>query len=176
MSKWMHTINADFNADLARGRIGELSLLHATNGTLLPTDGKEGDFIVKGTRTKIELKSDNYDMDLTLNFFFEKFRSGNRPGGPWQSLEHGCKYFLYCFTKNAVVFCFETKALVERLELLHDSKNLTLTSVGNRGYTTRGLKVNRDLVADLMIELKDIGVSYDSAKYAEFRDFNRASP
>jgi hypothetical protein len=174
--KWKKTINANFQTDLARGRIGELAFLHATNGTLNPTDGKSGDYVISGTRTKVELKSDYYNADNTENFFFEIYRSGNRPGGAHQALEHGCKYFLYCYVPNAAVFCFETKALVERLELLHDSKNITLTSVGNGSYTTRGMKVNRDLVTDLMIELSDIGVNYDSKKYEWYRDFNKSTP
>jgi len=172
--KWRKTINADFKTDLARGRIGELAFLHATAGSVTPTDGREGDFVVTGTKIKLELKTDMYDMDKTENFFFEVYRSGNRPGGAFQALEHGCKYFLYCFSPNAVVYAFDTKALAERLELLHDSRNLTLTSVGNKGYTTRGLKVHRDLVTDLMLELSDIGVKYDSEQYKWFRDFNRA--
>ena len=174
--KWMKTKNANFKTDLARGRIGELAFLHATNGTTTPTDGREGDFVITGTRTKLEVKSDYYDMDKTENFFFEVYRSGFKPGGVYQALEHGCKYFIYCFVPNGVAYCFETKKLAERLDLLHDSKNLTLTSVGNGSYTTRGLKVNRDLVTDLMIELNDIGVKYDSAKYEWYRDFNHAAP
>jgi hypothetical protein len=174
--KWMKTINASFQADLARGRIGELSFLHATNGTLTPTDGKSGDYIISGTRTKVELKSDYYDMDKTKNFFFEVYRSGNKPGGCYQSLEHGCRYFLYAFVPNGVVYAFETRALCERLDLLHDSVNLKLTSVGNGSYVTRGLKVDRDLVTDLFLDLDKIGISYDANKYAEYRDYNKATP
>jgi hypothetical protein len=173
--KWMKTKNANFKADLARGRIGELAFLHATSGSITPTDGREGDFIIAGTKTKLELKSDYYDMDKTENFFFEVYRSGTRPGGAFQALEHGCKYFLYCFVPNGIIFAFDTKALAARLELLHDSRNLTLTSVGNKGYTTRGLKVHRDLVTDLMLELRDIGVKYDSEQYKFYRDYNKAT-
>jgi hypothetical protein len=174
--KWKKTVNANFQTDLARGRIGELAFLHATKGSVTPTDGREGDFLVKGTKTKLELKSDYYDMDKTDNFFFEVYRSGTRPGGSYQAREHGCKYFLYCFVPNGIVYCFDTKALCERLDLLHDSRNLTLTSVGNGSYTTRGLKIHRDLVTDLFIELEDIGVKYDSKEYRWYRDFNHAAP
>lgn len=166
----------NFQTDLARGRIGELGFLHATGGTVTPTDGREGDFIITGTNIKLEVKTDNYDLDRTPNCFLEKYRSGNRLGGPWQSAEHGCKYFLYCFASHGVIFTFETKKLIERLDLLHDSKNLTLTDVQNPGYVTRGLKVNRDLITDLMLDLKDIGVTFDSKKYLEFIRYNKAMP
>jgi hypothetical protein len=174
-SKWKKPI-PNFQADLARGRIGELAFLHATKGTVEPTDGRTGDFIIKGTKTKIEVKSDYYDPNKTPNLFLEKYRSGNKPGGCFQALEHGCKYFLYCFVQTGTIYAFKTKELCERLDLLHDSKNLTLTSVENPNYTTRGLKVHRDLVTDLMIDLSEIGIKYDSSQYRWYIEFNKATP
>lgn len=164
----------NFHKDLSVGRIGELALIHACNGTLEPTDGREGDARIVGTKNVVEIKTDSYDMDRTTNFFMEKYRSGNRPGGAWQSLEHGCKYFIYCFSQNAEIFVFNTAALVDRLNLLHDSKNLTLTSVGNGSYTTRGLKVHRDWVTDLMLDPASVGLDWDKAAYEYYINFNKA--
>jgi len=174
--KWVKPIKANFQSDLAKGRIGELALLHATGGTLTPTDGRTGDFVITGTRIKVEVKSDGYDIDKTPNLFIEKYSYGNKPGGCYQALEHGCKYFVYIFAKSGDLFCFETRALVDRINLLHDSVNLKLTDVPNPNYTTRGLKVNRDLITDLMLEPKDIGIKYDSDKYKWYINYNRATP
>jgi hypothetical protein len=175
INKWKKPV-PNFQADLARGRIGELGFLHATKGTVEPTDGRTGDFVLTGTKIKLEVKSDYYDPSKTSNFFIEKYRSGNKPGGVWQAQEHGCKYFLYCFVKTGTIYAFNTKKLCERLDLLHDSKNLTLTSVNNPGYTTRGLKVHRDLVTDLMLNLSDIGVTFDSKEYLWYINYNKAQP
>lgn len=172
--KWKKTINADFKADLARGRIGELAFLHATEGTLIPTDGRTGDFMLG--KHKVEVKNDHYDMNNTENFFMEVYSSGTKPGGAYQALEHGCKYYCYIYVPNAELFIFDTKALCERLDLLHDSRNLTLTSVGNRGYTTRGLKVHRDWLMDLVIEPSTIGLKYDNSKYNWYINYNKAEP
>jgi hypothetical protein len=175
MSKTWTKPVPNFQADLSRGRIGELAFIHACQGTVEPLDGREGDARVVGTRTKLEVKSDSYDMDRTTNFFMEKYRSGNRPGGVYQSLEHGCKYYIYIYVPNAEIFIFDCAALAERLDLLHDSRNLTLTSVGNGSYTTRGLKVHRDWVTDLMLNPDDLGIKFDKEKYEWYRDFNKAT-
>jgi len=165
----------NFQNDLARGRLGELAFIHASDGTMEPLDGKEGDVRIAGTRIKCEIKTDSWDMDVTPNAFLEKFRSGNRPGGPWQALEHGCKYFIYVYSKNAEILIFDTKQLIKRLEDLHDSRNLTLTSVGNGSYTTRGLKVHRDWVTDLMLTPEQAGFTFDKEKYEWYRDYNKAT-
>lgn len=165
----------NFQSDLARGRIGELAFIHACEGTVEPLDGREGDAKIKGTRTKLEIKSDSYNMDKTPNFFMEKYRSGNKPGGVYQSIEHGCKYYIYVYVPNSEIFIFDTRALADRLDLLHDSKNLTLTSVGNGSYTTRGLKIHRDWVTDLMLTPEQAGFTFDKDKYAWYVNFNKAS-
>lgn len=165
----------NFAIDLSVGRIGELAFIHACQGSVEPLDGREGDCKVKGSNVKLEIKTDSYDMNKTPNLFIEKYRSAQRAGGPWQALEHGCKYYVYCFSKNAQIFVFETKKLVERMELLHDSKNLTLTSVGNGSYTTRGLKIHRDWVTDLMLSPDQIGLNFSAEKYAWYTNYNKAS-
>lgn len=174
MSKTWTKPTPNFQSDLSRGRIGELAFIHACEGTVEPLDGREGDAKVTGTRTKIEVKSDSYNMDRTQNFFMEKYRSGNRSGGVFQSIEHGCKYYAYIYVPNGELFIFDCKQLADRLNILHDSKNLTLTSVGNGTYTTRGLKVHRDWLTDIMLSPEQAGFTFNKKKYEYYRDYNKA--
>lgn len=174
--KWMKTVNADFKTDLARGRIGELAMLHASSDTLIPLDGRKADMEIKKTGEHLEVKTDSsYSMNDTPNCFMEVYSHGNKLGGPFRSREEGCKYFAYLYAKDGAMLLFNTEELCERLELLHDSRNLTLTHVGNKNYVTRGLKIHRDWITDLLIEPKDASFKFDRESYLEFINWNRAS-
>lgn len=173
--KWKK-VTADFQKDLARGRIGELALLEACGTSVTPLDGKHGDLQVKKTGEKLEIKTDNYDHSKTNNFFLERYSYGFQPGGPFQSLAHGCKYFIYCFSNPGFFYIFNTEKLCKRLLEIQSTNRYTLIDIPNKGFTTRGWKLPRELFADLELTWEDIGVKFNATKYSEFISFNKAQP
>ena len=163
-----------FKTDLNRGRIGELAMLHASNGTLDPLDGRQADMRITKSSKTVELKTDFYDHGNTQNFFMEYGSHGKKLGGPWRSLEEGTDYFIYAFPNPGFVYIFETTVLVDRLNLLKNE--FPLTEVFNVGYTTTGYKIPRKLILDLDIEPAKVGIEVDMQKYVDFINWNKAEP
>jgi phage FluMu protein Com len=110
------------------------------------------DFIHKTDGTKVELKTDFYDMDKTANFFFERFSNHRTKtlGGPFSAAEAEVDYFIYFFIKNSRCFWFKPKELCEFLDNWKGSKSLV--SVRNQGYMTLGIKCPRKLVESLYVK------------------------
>lgn len=136
-----------FKSQLRAGQIGEV-LYHAAHPTFTRTDGMTCDFYTDAG-TSLELKSDMYSVDTTPNFFIERWSvvEQQKPGGPWQSLQKGVELFAYMYVPSLVIYTFPVGQLVARLErLIPDMKPFP---VQNKGYTTHGYRVARDLVMDL---------------------------
>lgn len=106
----------NFLQDLKRGQQGEAAFYQNYQTYITRTGGRSGDFIINETGESIELKSDSYDPLQYENFIIERYSSPGKPGGPWQALAHGCKYFAYQFIQTGEVFLFETADLVTKLE------------------------------------------------------------
>ncbi len=117
------------------------------------------DFILNDGKT-VELKTDNYDMEKTTNFFMEKQTiSGtkNSIGGPWRSKEHNVDYFVYYFVNNKTFFWFFPTKLCEFLDGFIKEKNLnpiTIPNKDNRGgyYEAIGFKIPRDSVTSVLLK------------------------
>lgn len=138
----------NFANSLKIGKAGEAAL-NRLWPELVPTDGRKGDF--KLGKDTVEVKTDSYDMDKTVNFFIERWSdiANQKPGGPWQSLEHGAKYFVYWFPKNGTAFVFETLELVTYLNtVLADYQSITIP---NRAWVTVGYKIPRETLKSLAI-------------------------
>lgn len=107
------------------------------------------DFIHRTDGTRVELKTDFYDMMRTPNFFFERYSNDKTKtlGGPFSAAEAGVDYFIYFFIKNSTAFWFRPIELVEFL-LKWDGID-KLVGVPNRDYITLGCKVPRKLVKHL---------------------------
>lgn len=140
----------NFKKSLAIGHAGEEALL-----LLIPEltrlDGRKADFINEQTGETYELKTDSYDIGKTPNFFIETASDAAKgtPGGPFQALEHGSKYWLYMYSKNKVLFTFETLSLVQWLEA---NANYPLIRIPNLTWTTLGMKVPREHLKHLYTE------------------------
>lgn len=143
----------DFKTSLAKGKQGE-ALLLTVMPQLEPLDGKRSDFIHKDTNELYELKSDQYDMRNTENFFIELYSDLDRKkvGGPAQALEHHSKYWIYMFVKNRVLFIFETELLVRRIEKIKSA--YISINIQNATWTTTGIKVLRKDLEDLYTKVE----------------------
>lgn len=140
---------SNFQTDLQRGKDGEAEFQAAYGEWVIPTDGREGDFIIKATGEKLELKFDSWCPIKYKNFIMERFRSGLKNGGPWQALDHGCKYFAYRFKKTGDTYLFDTAALVAKLESMeHESY-----TIGNDTYETTYYKVPRAALESLYLDI-----------------------
>lgn len=138
----------DFKTSLAKGAAGEVLLMEAWPG-LERLDGRKSDFLVLATGEQLELKSDQYDMDKTENFFIEVWSDRERlkVGGPRQALSHGSSIWVYMFPKNRTMFVFDTGALVSWL-----AENVAvypLINIPNRTWITAGIKVPREVLKHL---------------------------
>jgi hypothetical protein len=63
----------------------------------------------------LEIKEDYYK---TKNHFFERISNDlkNSPGGPWQYLEKGVKYYAFNYHEDKEIWIFETQDLVTEFE------------------------------------------------------------
>jgi hypothetical protein len=117
------------------------------------------DFLLNNGKT-IELKTDNYDMNKTPNFFMEQYTvSGNKSdlGGPWRSKEHNVDYFVYYFIKNKVFFWFDPVSLCECLDKFireNELKQISIPNVDKNGgcYKALGFKIPRDSLKSVLLK------------------------
>lgn len=146
----------DFKEQLAKGVEGEVNFLLKYENLIEKTDGGFiSDFKILSTGDKIELKTDFYDPRKTKNFFFE-FQSNKEkasPGGPWQALMKGSKYFVYRFSRTGQEFWFNTEDLVAAICLIDDK---SLVEIQNKGWVTTGYKLPRKKFEHLLLDTKDI--------------------
>ncbi len=96
---------------------------------------------------KVELKTDSYKMEKTANFFFERYRNAEKaPGGPWQSKEKGCHYFVY----DKTFFWFDNDKLCKFLDKI--IKNYEPKQIRNKGWACIGYAIPREIVKHLVIQ------------------------
>lgn len=148
MAKVVH----DFQASLKKGKASELRFSKAHIGLLVPAVGYKFDFVTTFDNSPVELKSDSYDLKKSPNFFFERWSciDKKKPGGPWQSLANGVKWFVYYYPSHDKFFVFELRLLVAALNVIEKySKKIT---VFNRGWSSQGFLVLRNDLAPLMTE------------------------
>lgn len=143
---------ANWQNDLKRGKTAEEEFAKKWP-KLIPTSGFKGDFELP-TGEIVELKTDSYCALKWPNVIIERYRSKEKAGGPYQSLEHGAKYYAYWFKKNDLLFLYDVVELIKLVDAIVIDKKLELQGIGNGSYTTRFYRVPREL-------LKDIELSHD---------------
>ena len=142
-----------FKDQLKVGDKGEKIFFDNYPADLMLYSGREYDFVCKESKKKIEVKTDTYNMDKTVNFFFERYSDLNKetPGGPWRAKQDKVDTFCYLFLKNNMCFEFpDVKKLVNRLKILTKKKGLVY--IKNTAWTTAGYKIKREDVKDLYIK------------------------
>lgn len=150
-------MSSNFNRSLAIGKRGEDALLLSWPG-LEKLDGRRSDFRVTETGELLELKSDQYSMADTENFFIERWGNFDRKtnGGPWQAVDHGSTLWVYMYAKDRIAFIFHTPSLVafldEHLHLYEERQ------IKNTSWLTVGYKVPRSALKHLYTE-RDLNVT-----------------
>lgn len=147
----------DFNKQLAIGNNGEelFKNLYYKLGPVKAID-KEIDFIL-ADGSKIELKTDTYDMSRTPNFFMESLGNDKdmKIGGPWRALEDKIDFFVYLFIRNQTFYWFNTKTLCQTLDDMIIKNKFSEKTIKNKGWLTKGYIVPR-ISLDFIIHKKDI--------------------
>lgn len=120
---------------------------------IVQTDGRNHDFTIEspfGPFT-VELKSDSYDMEKTANVFMERYSNWDKrsPGGPWQAAAKGIDLYTYWFVKNKIMLTFSVNKLILALEAMQLDER-KLIPIVNRGFITKGYKIERAQLADIM--------------------------
>lgn len=135
-----------FKNSLAKGKAGEALILELWPELTPIEGGCKGDFTLGPHNVKVELKSDQYDMDATPNMFIERWSDVDKqkPGSVWQAITHDCNLFVYFYVKNKTAFVFDTVVLKNYLDLL--IPNLKPIKIYNHSWVTVGYKVPRDEV------------------------------
>jgi len=139
-----------FKEQLVVGTRGEELFMERYPRKLEIYPGRAYDFTLKNSRETLELKTDTYNIDKSDNFFFERFSDVHKesPGGPWRACKDGVDIFCYYFVRHNIWFEFrDLPPLVSRLNDLTSKQGLVY--IRNKGWTTGGYKVPRDLVMDL---------------------------
>lgn len=141
-----------FKSSLAKGQKGEELLLKVWPG-LTRLDGRKHDFVDAQGKT-YELKSDSYSIEKTKNFFIELVSNiqGFKVGGPAQALKNETDFWIYMYPTSNVMFIFNTTELVEEINKLLISEQLQLSLIPNRGYSTIGVKMPRELLKHIYKE------------------------
>ncbi|MBC8395058.1 MAG: hypothetical protein H8E05_00010 [Bacteroidetes bacterium] len=151
----------NFQKDLARGQKGEEVICKRYKCS--KSKDLRYDLISPKGRSW-EVKSDDYDMTKTPNFFMEcrSDKSKNTLGGPWRALNDNVELFSYLFVKNRKHYIWETKTLVERLEDIVAAMPLHEVENKNNGkpYYTVGYKVPRKLLEYCCLRIDVIEEKY----------------
>ncbi len=148
----------DFKSQMKVGNSGESDFkqYYAELEPLKSVEDLKYDFTLKNGKT-IELKCDTYPMEKTPNFFMEYYSDVNKEkiGGPWRAAKDNIDYFCYYFNKNKVFYWFNPNELVSFLDTYIELNQPNYKYIGNRGWVTNGIAIDRDIVGHL-VKRKDI--------------------
>ena len=149
----------DFDSQLKLGTQGENHFL-TVYGVMGWQKGVEPvDFILPPSRTA-ELKTDDYDMEVSPNFFMEfttDSGNGKKPGGPWRARNDKIDFFVYYFIRHSVFFWFRTDDLCKFLDDYVERSGLSTVPVANidangTPYHALGYKIPRRKVQHLVLK------------------------
>lgn len=143
---------ASFYKDLKFSIDAETRFLDKYGKGLIQLDGRAADFSIKGSNLTLELKCDRYDHGKYDNFIFERYSSGKKDGGVHRAYRDKCRYFVYWFINQDILYIFETVRLLARVKKMIKKHNLKLFQVENIGYTTQYYKMKREWFKDLELE------------------------
>ena len=152
----------EFCVELVVGDAGQARFNAKYIGQLIDISKEfKGDFIIKSTGEKIELKTD-MQGHRTGNLFVELDMTTEgqkrRPGAAYQAIKHGCKYMVYQ-TEDGLEFWFDPTALKNRTELFRRTHGELYRRVDNvdretgRAYWSGGLKMPKAELTDLYLPI-----------------------
>jgi len=109
------------------------------------------DFHLKDGKS-LELKSDDYEMSRTENFFMETLSHG-KLGGPFRALQDKVDYFVYSFPRNKVYFWFSPETLCGELEKLIASNKYKIKTINNKFWTAEGYAISREVLEPFCLKV-----------------------
>jgi len=139
-----------FYSDLKFGQDAE-QRLQAAYPCLTFSIDRSYDFLITGTNIRVEKKSDSYHPAKYSNFIIERFSKEEKPGGPWQSKLHKCRYYIYMFAQTNDIYVFDVVQLIARVKKLIKKHNLKLYDRWNPTYITRYYKIPIVQLLDLNV-------------------------
>lgn len=144
----------NFKTQMAVGDKGEKSFVESYP-ELAPvkSDDRAIDFHLKDGKS-VELKTDDYAMEATENFFME-ITSHGKVGGPYRAKQDDVDYFVYYFIKNKTFFWFDTMKLCDALDAIIPVKKLKLKTIRNHGWEAQGYAVPRESLEHVLMR-KDV--------------------
>lgn len=141
----------DFKKQMAVGDSGEKQFcLHYASLNPVKSEDRAIDFHLSDGKS-VELKTDDYAMEATLNCFME-ITSHGKLGGPYRAQQDNVDYFVYYFIKNKTFFWFETKKLCEKLDILISSRRFKVKSIRNKGWTAEGYAIPRSELEEVLLK------------------------
>ena len=142
----------DFKEQMVVGDVGEKDFVRCyPNLTPQKSKNLAWDFNLN-TGMTVELKTDDYPMSKTPNFFMETVsdtKSG-KLGGPFRAFDDGVNFFVYYFLRDKTFFWFETDKLHAKLKELIETGQFPLKSVQNRNWVTQGYAIPRKLLESII--------------------------
>lgn len=110
------------------------------------------DFIINGGAS-VELKTDDYCMRDTKNFFMETVSDteSGKLGGPFRAFKDGITFFVYYFIHDKTFFWFDTAKLHAKLQELIATGRYPLKSIKNKGWTTTGYAIPREALDPVLM-------------------------
>lgn len=105
------------------------------------------------TGATVELKTDDYSMKDTNNFFIETVsdvRTG-KIGGPSRAFKDGVTFFVYYFIRNRTFFWFETAKLQPYIQSLMETHKFPVKTIQNKTWTTTGFAIPRSLLEPVLM-------------------------
>lgn len=144
----------DFKTQMAIGDIGE-SHFCSRYAFLTPKKSEERaiDFHLSDGKS-VELKTDDYPIEATANFFME-ITSHGKLGGPYRAHQDNIDFFVYYFLKNQTFFWFDTKTLCPKLDELIKSNRFKIKIIKNKGWSAEGYAIPRAELESVLLK-KDV--------------------
>ena len=160
----------NFKDQLLIGDIGESDFIkiYESLEPVKSVKNRKIDFTLNNGKT-VELKTDSYSMEKTVNFFMEKNTilpdEKELLGGPWRSKEHKIDYFVYYYMNDKVFFWFEPKSLCKFLDKYIKENKVKPIAIPNRssdGKTFRsyGYKIPRIDIISVLLKEHKVDVDY----------------
>jgi hypothetical protein len=102
-----------FKEQFAKGKAAEAAFLRKHPG-LIPLSGRKGEYFIRLTMEKVELKTDFYRLSESPNCFLEmamEYGGVRRKSGVHQAVEHNCNFLVYWFVEDDVELWFNPVTL-----------------------------------------------------------------
>lgn len=144
----LSSMSANFQRDLQRGKLAEDEFAEKYP-QLIRLDGYKGDFRTPSGLI-VELKADSYSPHKWPNVIIERYSSGTKDGGPWQSRGHGADVYAYWFKNYDLLLLYPIDVLCQVVEELVMTHNIPLEEKDNGRYVTRFYRIKRDLLTSIL--------------------------